>query len=665
MIKFFFFFTFSVLLLHANTKEVSLLLPWKHQFQFAGYYMAQQKGFYRDVGLHVNIKEFNAKRSNVLEVSKQKAEFGIRHSTLILDKLSKTKNIKMLAAIHQSSPLVLISQKKFTHLKDIIGKKVSMSYEDNSNAAISAMLLSEGIRPHTYTPIPLEFTLDNFIKGQTLFRTVFTSNEIFTLQQKKIPYTLYNPKAYGYDFYSDILYTSEEFIKKDPKTVQNFVQASLKGWRYAYAHIDESIDIILQFYNTQHKTKEALLYESKVLKKLAFIENTPLGNINTVRLREIANTYRLLGMIQTKGDINFHSFIYPIKQKISLEDIENFFILLYKEYPIFIQFLGSFLFAFVLLFLYFHYQLKKHLTNNVKELEKAHAMLYEHMAISRTNLKGEITYVSPAFCTLTGYSAKELLGKRHNILKNKRDKNPNKIYKELWSTITQGKIWKGEFHNLTKNKEAIWVDILITPLFDKQHNIIGYESINHDITIKKVLQDFNQKLKKEVQIQTIELQRLAHTDALTGAYNRIKIDQLIERNIAYFQEHKENFSLIMLDIDYFKNVNDTYGHQIGDEVLKEVVNITKQRVRASDILGRWGGEEFMVICPHTDKKDAYLIAEDIRQSIASHHFVRAGSITVSAGVSDIQESITMQQLIENSDIALYRAKKHGRNRVEQ
>ncbi len=658
-------FLLLLLALSLQAKEVSLLLPWKNQFQFAGYFMAQKKGFYKEVGLDVKIKEFDAKRNNVLDVSTQKAEFGIRHSTLILDKLTQAKNIKLLAAIYQSSPLVLISQKSMHSLSDIMGKKVIMSFEDNANAAINAMILSAGIPKNSFTPAPLSFTLDNFINKSIDFRTVFRSNELYTLKKKCIAYNLYDPKEHGYDFYSDILFTSQEFIQKDPKTVQNFVNASLHGWRYAFKHIDESVDVILKYYNTQHKTKEALLYEAKVLKKIALVKDTPLGNINPIRLEEIANTYRLLGLIKTKEKLDFDDFVYKVPKIMSLEAFEKSLLALYAKYNSFIHLFLLFTFLFVFSAFYIHYKLKKSFNQKTEELKKTYDTLQQNTAILATDTKGTITYISDAFCKLSGYTKEELLGQNPRILKNKDDTFPLSFYKKLWKTITNDKTWKGELHNLRKDGNNLWLESVITPLYDKDEKIIGFESISHDVSIKKVLAEFNKKLKMEVEEKTQALQKLAHTDALTGAYNRIKIDTLLIKNKEYFQEHSENFALIMIDIDYFKNVNDTHGHLIGDEVLKSVVTITQESIRSSDILGRWGGEEFMVICPHTDKEAAYFVAETIRKHIESYSFQRVKNLTISAGVSDIGESITIQKLIDNADTALYRAKKHGRNRVEK
>ena len=132
-------------LLQANKKNVTLVLPWKHQFQFAGYYVAKEMGFYEKAGLHVTLKEYDLKRDNTKDVASQKYDFGVGHSSLILDKLNKYPNIKLLSAIHQSSPLILISKKRddITSLKNIAGKTIMMSRDQTTTASVNAMLYSE------------------------------------------------------------------------------------------------------------------------------------------------------------------------------------------------------------------------------------------------------------------------------------------------------------------------------------------------------------------------------------------------------------------------------------------------------------------------------------------------------------------------------------------
>lgn len=166
----------------------------------------------------------------------------------------------------------------------------------------------------------------------------------------------------------------------------------------------------------------------------------------------------------------------------------------------------------------------------------------------------------------------------------------------------------------------------------------------------------------EKRSKTLEL--LAATDPLTQIYNRMKIGHLMETEIARSIKTKRALSLVAIDIDYFKKINDTYGHQVGDDVLIKVVDIIKSKIRNNDIFGRWGGEEFMLLLVGANIDVAIERAETFRESLAGHDFVQPTTVTSSFGVSTFKEGDTMGSFIKRADEALYAAKRNGRNRVE-
>lgn len=169
----------------------------------------------------------------------------------------------------------------------------------------------------------------------------------------------------------------------------------------------------------------------------------------------------------------------------------------------------------------------------------------------------------------------------------------------------------------------------------------------------------NSKLKLERKL------RLASaTDELTGALNRRRFAELTEREMDRSDRYGTPFSVIMLDMDHFKNINDEYGHRVGDRVLQEVVNMITRRIRKSDDLIRYGGEEFMILAPMTNIYQAQELAECIRASVAEHTIPVVGKISVSAGVAGYRELDDVDTLVNRADAAMYRAKRMGRNRVE-
>ena len=167
------------------------------------------------------------------------------------------------------------------------------------------------------------------------------------------------------------------------------------------------------------------------------------------------------------------------------------------------------------------------------------------------------------------------------------------------------------------------------------------------------------KLKK----LNAKLLKLSTTDTLTGLSNRLKIDELLLQKKADFDRYGIECSMILFDIDFFKQVNDQLGHQAGDVVLIEFAHILQENIRASDFIGRWGGEEFLVICPHTDLQQAVSLAEKIRKKVEQHQFTRSLKITVSAGVSGFKQGASIDMTMKQVDQALYRSKENGRNQV--
>ena len=160
-----------------------------------------------------------------------------------------------------------------------------------------------------------------------------------------------------------------------------------------------------------------------------------------------------------------------------------------------------------------------------------------------------------------------------------------------------------------------------------------------------------------------ELEKLSQTDQLTKLYNRHKLHQVFASEINRSDRFEEIFGIILLDIDLFKNVNDTYGHNIGDLVLKEMSHILKDNIRVSDTLGRWGGEEFLIVIPQTDIEGTRILAEKLRKEIENHHFSTAGKLTASFGLAYYRKGDDENSIVKRADEALFKAKALGRNIV--
>ena len=161
-----------------------------------------------------------------------------------------------------------------------------------------------------------------------------------------------------------------------------------------------------------------------------------------------------------------------------------------------------------------------------------------------------------------------------------------------------------------------------------------------------------------------EMVRLSQQDHLTGLFNRRRIAELLQSEIERALRYQTKFSVILMDIDHFKAVNDRLGHQAGDEVLMGIADIVRSGVRAADLVGRWGGEEFVIISPETDIGGSYSLAEKIRTRLESADLGEAGHKTASFGVTAFDDGDDIESLIARADAGLYAAKQGGRNRIE-
>lgn len=192
---------------------------------------------------------------------------------------------------------------------------------------------------------------------------------------------------------------------------------------------------------------------------------------------------------------------------------------------------------------------------------------------------------------------------------------------------------------------------LVTTAYNKWARLIK----NH----QEELKELNQILQQRTQT----LEKMASTDALTGLFNRHMFGQLFTREMAQKKRYKAPLSVILFDIDHFKKINDSFGHLAGDEVLKKVAAIAQEKVRLSDVAARWGGEEFVVLLPHTPLEGARITAEKIRTAIEATDFIQPGRVTASFGIAECLEDEEQEPLFDRADKALYRAKADGRNRT--
>ncbi len=729
-----------------NLDKVQLQLDWLHQFQFAGYYIAKEKGFYKQNGLDVNIKEFTYQTDLIDETLNNEGTYAIGKSSLIIERL-KGKKITLLSAIYQNSPMVLITRKDtgINEIEDLINKKVMLTSDAKDTANIISMIKSQGVKSNKINFIPHSFKLDDLINKKTDAMACYLSNEPYLLSEKKVKYNIFNPADYGFDFYGGILFTSTKEVKKHPKRVKNFFDATIKGWNYAFENIEETASIIFEKYNTQNKTLESLIYEGRVLKKLSKHEEGLLGNINIEKIDEIKRLYLLLELSKN-SNLDIDSFIYD-KNKILFNDYEknfirnNSFTLLVNDSNIPFSFskkdeiLGLEIDFWNLL-------AKKLYTNfNISEKPKNEEILKN---IKTFDIKLEFDYKDKELSTkplskiklvIATINDKNFISDLH-VLKGEKIAiiNNNNLFEKLKNEYSDIKfihiksihegikllernaifglvdnvlslshtIIENNYNNIkiagtldyetnirltttVENKEVIPIlNKIIDQLNeDEKRNIINkyqlivYQEVKDYSWLYKYVLPLliviifsiyiNNRMRKEIKKRKIAENNLldyANKDSLTKVINRRKIEKILSSLIKKAKESNSIFSVIFIDIDDFKSVNDTLGHLTGDKILVQVSKIISSHIRKDDVLGRWGGEEFIIILPNTSALDAKKSANHLKSLIENSNFNINRKVTASFGITQFIKNDTKKDLVLRADEAMYYVKKNGKNNTK-
>ncbi len=276
-------------------EKVTLQLSWFHQFQFAGYYAAGHRGYYRQAGLDVTFKQARVGMAVTDEVVSGRAEYGIGVTSLLLDR-SAGKPVVVLAALFQHSPLILLSRADagIASPQDLPGRRVMIRSQDDAQTL--AVIINEGIPLSDVVLVEHTFDYNDLIEGRVDVATAFLTVQPFLLQQQGVSPSYLRPQTYGIDFYGDCLFTSGKEISRHPDRVRAFRTASLSGWAYAMAHPEEIIDLIRRDY-PDAPSREQLLYEARAMEEIVVANLVEPGHMNPGRWRHIADTYARHGML--------------------------------------------------------------------------------------------------------------------------------------------------------------------------------------------------------------------------------------------------------------------------------------------------------------------------------------------------------------------------------
>ena len=263
----------------------------------------------------------------------------------------------------------------------------------------------------------------------------------------------------------------------------------------------------------------------------------------------------------------------------------------------------------------------------------------------------KIVYVNDAFTETTGYSAEEVIGKTPRIFQ--KEGTDKEELSKIREALEKKEPVRVTLRNFSKTGKEYWVDISILPLRNTEGKVTHFASIQRDITEYK-------KLEQDLQI-------LCRTDPLTTAANRRAFNEILSQEFSRFKRSQKEYALIMIDLDHFKSINDQHGHSVGDQVLIEVTERCKDNIRVHDILARLGGEEFCILLPYTETKQAQKVAERLRAKIEIKPIIVDGlrvKVTISVGISLVSTGDEDgHQAMERADQKLFQAKESGRNQI--
>ncbi len=501
-------------------EQVTLQLRWMHSFQFAGYYMAREKGYYRDAGLAVQFLEGGPAVDGIGNVLQGRADFGVASSELVLVR-EAGKPVVVLASIFQHSPYMLMvrDESGIRSPHDLINQQVLLGPE-NRAVELRAMLVNEGVDLKQIRIVPPPLTPEKLRDPAISAISGYISNEPFQWRQLGVRYHLLKPIDYGIDFYGDSLFTTESRIARQPEQVKAFIRASLEGWRYVFDHPEETIVLVEQKYNGGQRSHDHLLYEYSTLKELIYPEHIPIGQMNPGRWYSIAKVYAALNLIDRIS--NMDGFVYN-PEKYLLREHEKL-----RDYLV----LGLMLFFFTLfLFFVWSRSLRKAVSMKTHELSSEIEHRKDVETLLQNNLKkyevlfnsfplgitvcdpnGKVLETNPKSEILLGLSARDhqqyTIDSEHwRIIRQDGSPMPAAEWASV-QALRQRRLVENVVMGLIKpNAEIIWLHVTAAPL-----PLAGYGAViaYHDVSDRKRAEDeirrLNAELEDRVRERTAQLE---------------------------------------------------------------------------------------------------------------------------------------------------------------
>lgn len=476
-------------------ERVTLQLKWRHQFQFAGYYAAQAKGFYREEGLDVTIREGGANRPVIATVLKGDAHYGIGDSDLLINRING-QPLVALAAIFQHSPYVLMSRadRGIRSPSDLVGARVMLS-EGQGSIQLRAMLKREGIDPQRVNILPQSWKLEDLIEGRVDAVSAYSTVEPAMLRAQGVAPATMRSLDYGVDFYGDILFTTEAQAAKAPERTAAFLRATRKGWEYAFTHEQEIADLITGMKGVRQRglTREALLGEAMQMRPLVLPDLVEIGHLNPGRLESIARTLVSLGMV--KADYSLAGLMFEPRTGL---------------HPGLVRWLAGAVLGVVSLLalvLLWNLQMRRSVRERTRQLQTEvlrRTEAQQQLKVSQDMVQlmfgtaatgivmntpdGRFLMANPAYYAIVGYSEAELQAMDTRELTHPDDRVR---YAAQRDRMLAGELesFSEEKRYVKKNGSAVWVHSTVSMVRSASGEATHIISVTEDITGRRAIQD--------------------------------------------------------------------------------------------------------------------------------------------------------------------------------
>lgn len=606
-------------------EPVTLQLKWKHQFQFAGYYAAKEKGFYREAGLDVTILEASSGIDPIKEVTSGHAQFGVGTSELILNRY-RGDDVIVLGVIFQHSPLnlVTLAESGIDNIHKLVGRKLMI---EPSSAELFAYLLQEGFTQKAFILQHHSLDLNDLLSGKTDAMSVYVTDELYLLKKLGRAYNLFSPLTSSIDFYGDNFFTLASELKEHSQRVKAFREATLRGWQYAMQNPDEIVQLIYERYSQRH-TIEHLQYEAAAMHDLMQPELIEPGYMNTGRWQHIAKTYRQLGLLPENFDVE--AMLYFPNSEFDLKKLKT--MLYYTAAGLAVL---SMLFMVLFRFYRTAHINQARLKTMFDYAPLSLIVLDDQNRIQGWNAEAEKTFL---------WRAEDILGENISTI-IPPEKQP-KVEKTLAAVHKKHTIVRAENTNLKQDGSEILCEWLNAPFKDKHDQSSFIICMARDITEQKRLEQ--------------QLEQAAHYDNLTKLPNRALILDLLKQSLAIAARQKTKLAILFLDLNGFKGINDNLGHESGDRLLQTIAQRLPQAIRECDYAGRLAGDEFLIILQDIGSlENAQKVADKLQDAVCQPCAIKDQlvAISTSIGISLYPDDATeINALIHQADQSMYQDK---------